>query len=236
MKHKGKYKKIKYIKAKRVKRKSIQKRVLKDPVIQVKKIEEPKLNLKSKNFSKVIISILLLILAVISFNVGIIYASDSTSPIVNQIDLSKQKVEMNERPEVLYIPSQNIKANVKLGAIKNGTWELEEDYAMYAQGSSTLSSEFGNVIIYAHAKKELFMNLKDTIIGSNVIVYSSDKLYEYEIIEKELILPSEVNEIKKIGPHHLTLFTCDGPDDEYRLVVRAKKLRSFNLTNFLVRG
>lgn len=128
-------------------------------------------------------------------------------------------------PSQILIPDLNINLSVEEGHIENGTWTLNDHSALYAEGSSFLNSDYGNTIIYAHARQGLFADLRRLKKGSKIILTGKDgKLYTYKVTEGEVIRPDEIKKIMKIGDHNLTLFTCDGPDDEYRLLIRAKKI------------
>ena len=128
-------------------------------------------------------------------------------------------------PNEIVIPDLNVNLIVEKGYIENGTWSLSDYSALYAEGSASLDSKHGNTIIYAHARPGLFADLRSLRKGSHINITGEDgNLYTYKVTEGEIIRPNEVKKIMKVGDHNLTLFTCDGPEDEYRLLIRAKKI------------
>ena len=143
----------------------------------------------------------------------------------NSLSIVPEISEQTVKPNQIIIPDLNVNLTVEQGHIENGTWTLNDYSALYAQGSSSLDSQNGNTIIYAHARNGLFKDLRSLKKGSKIKLTGDDgKEYTYKVIGGELIKPEEIKKIMKIGSHQLTLFTCDGPQDEHRLLIRAKKI------------
>ncbi len=153
---------------------------------------------------------------------GILAPNEITT---NSINLTSGQDSATDVPIHIFLPSIDTSIKVKEGQISSGTWETDEEMALYAEGSSSLTDSYGNTIIYAHAREYLFRDLKMLKIGDLVHITGDQGEYFYEVTEKESILPDEVDVVKKIGSHNLTLFTCDGLDDKYRLLIRARKLQ-----------
>ena len=145
----------------------------------------------------------------------------------NDIILTQKIVETEENPVKIFIPKIKVNLDVVMGKIIDGTWDLNDYSALYAEGSSPLSTQYGNSIIYAHSRPGLFGGLKDLEFTDLIFVTGENKTYVYEVISKEHILPNEIEKIKVAGSHQLTLFTCDGPYDKFRLLVKAKKVNEF---------
>ena len=101
-------------------------------------------------------------------------------------------------------------------------------YASYAEGSSKLDERLGNTIIYAHARDGLFMNLNKVKIDDRIVVFGSESIYEFIVTETKNIYPDEVNDLISVGDHNLTLFTCDGYGDQYRLLIKAVRVTNNN--------
>ena len=54
----------------------------------------------------------------------------------------------------------------------------------------------------------------------------SEGVYIYKVKQIQYIDPVDVQKVTSIGDHNLTLFTCEGFDDKYRLVVKAEKVNT----------
>ena len=139
------------------------------------------------------------------------------------INLSKIPDKPVDKPIRIVIPSVDINLNIIESEIQDNTWTLSDDSASYGLGSSYLDEPYGNTVIFAHARKSLFLNLKDLDIGDQIIVYGSNGTYEYEVDKIEKVLPEDIESIISRGGTNLTLFTCEGIGDEYRLLIKAKR-------------
>lgn len=90
----------------------------------------------------------------------------------------------------------------------------------------------GNVVITGHSSyfpwdpgrfKDVFALLHQVQVGDRVIVYNNQQKYEYEIYEKKVITPSQVEVLTQDGEDRLTLITCTPVGtDLNRLVLLAK--------------
>ena len=65
--------------------------------------------------------------------------------------------------------------------------------------------------------------MKDLTIGSKVYYRVKNKLYEYQVIEKEKIKETDFSKIDR-KDRILTLITCIENEREYRLCVTAKEI------------
>lgn len=181
--------------------------------------------MKRKHTALSILTILLVILGS-NLNTQISEAKYTLSPTDNKsLNIIPEKEDEAVIPAQIIIPDLGLDLPVEEGHIENGTWTLNDHSALYAQGSTSLNTEHGNTIVYAHAREGLFKHLRSLKKGSKIRVIGSDgQEYLYKVIEGEVIKPEEIKKIMKIGKHNLTLFTCDGPDDKYRLLIRARKI------------
>jgi|688.fasta_scaffold00232_24 LPXTG-site transpeptidase (sortase) family protein len=153
-------------------------------------------------------------------------AKNTLNPVNEEsILITPEKEVSNVKPNQILIPDLNINLSVEEGHIENGTWTLNDYSALHAEGSPSLDSSHGNTIIYAHARAGLFKDLRSLKKGSKIKLMGDDgKEYIYKVTEGEVIKPEEIKKIMKIGTHQLTLFTCDGPQDKYRLLIRAVRI------------
>jgi LPXTG-site transpeptidase (sortase) family protein len=151
------------------------------------------------------------------------------SPVV-QVDLNSQKTTLNQEfPLRVIIPNSKIDLAIEKGKIEGETWDLNDHSALYAEGSSDLTTKNGNTILYAHARLGLFYNLRYTALDDKIYVLGEKNIHEYSVTNIEKILPNQVDVLKKGGEHNLSLFTCEGYGDEYRLVIRAQRTSSIEL-------
>ena len=84
----------------------------------------------------------------------------------------------------------------------------------------------GNVSLAGHNRgydSNPFEKLKNIKKGSKVIYKAMNKLYNYEIIEKEKIEETDFSKIERIGSI-LTLITCIENERNHRLCVTAKEI------------
>lgn len=126
-------------------------------------------------------------------------------------------------PSRIVIPSVSIDLEVKPARNLNGYWEVFLDEAAWGEGSG-LPGEVGNQVIYAHARKSLFLPLKDIEVGERVYVFTNEGWYAYEVKEIVEVKPTQVEVIAPTQDETLTLYTCSGFSDSRRLIVIAKRV------------
>ncbi len=173
----------------------------------------------------------------------IIVAIMVTAPLVSEAQTEIQEPTSNEavaltipkiideKPLRIRIANIGINVNVEDSGIENGTWAVPEHAAGFAEGSAYLDEEHGNSVIFAHARWGLFKPLIDVKDGDTISVLGEKNMYTYKVTSIEKILPDEIDKIKSFGDHQLTLFTCEGINDEYRLLVKAKRIDTYSLSN-----
>jgi sortase A len=141
------------------------------------------------------------------------------NPIVINSDLYKNAPVQNIPVRVL-LPKADIDIPVIPAKIVDGYWELSENTASYGLGSG-LPGEKNNTVIFAHARKGLFYNLKDVKTGDIIYVFSENKWFRYKVNKITSVYPDQVEVIKPTKNETLTLYTCTGYNDEKRLIVSA---------------
>ena len=134
-----------------------------------------------------------------------------------------------EEPLRIQVPARNIDIDIEHAEVENGTWEVPEFSAGYADGSSYLDEEHGNSIVFAHARNGMFRDLLNVQLEDEIIVMGTKNIYKYKITSIEKILPDEIDKIRSLGDHNLTLFTCEGINDEYRLLVKAERIDIYSM-------
>ena len=136
-----------------------------------------------------------------------------------------------DKPVAISIPSINLKVGIQKSEEENDSWKVYRHFLAYVEDSELEFDKGGNLIVYGHAIPELFGKLGQLHEGETIMVYTPSSVVTYAIVSKELVLPDEIDKISSIGDTHLSLFTCDGPNDEYRVLVKAKILKSINYNN-----
>lgn len=150
--------------------------------------------------------------------------SFSQEPINVDKSLTLSQINKPDKTPVrIMIPSVQIDLPVKEAKIVNGYWEVFPTGAGFGLGSA-YPDEIGNTVIFAHARKGMFLPLKEVKVKDNIYVFTKDKWYGYKVEEIKEVLPSQIEVIAPTKNRTLTLFTCTGFADSKRLIVMAKPI------------
>lgn len=129
---------------------------------------------------------------------------------------------IGDYPVRIIIPQLKIDLEVKPSKVVDGIWEIHPNVANFGVGSS-LPSENGNTVIFAHAKKKQFGPLRAVKKDYEVSIQTKNGLwYTYKVVEKKEVKPYDTEVIRPTSDKTLTLFTCSGFADSKRLIVIAK--------------
>lgn len=139
-------------------------------------------------------------------------------PIIADKAFEKESKESNIRG--IIIPKLDIDLSVMPSKINNGYWEVSETSASHGEGSAN-PGENGNVVVFAHARDGLFLNLRNIKKDDEVYVLTDDKKYKYIVSETTSVYPNDITTVAPTDSEVLTLFTCSGFFDEKRLIVKA---------------
>lgn len=104
----------------------------------------------------------------------------------------------------------------------NGTWEVFDGVANYAEGTSPVSSAGGNVGLFAHDRANGFHQIKELNVGDKIEISGDGQTARYVVFEKTVISPSDVAVFNPTESSMLTLITCEGIFSEKRYMVRAE--------------
>ena len=148
-------------------------------------------------------------------------SSTTTNPIHIDKSLFLSSTAAEDIPTRIVIPSLQIDIPVTPSRVVNGYWELSDTTASYGLGSSYPGGS-GNVVIFAHARKGLFLPLRDIQKNAAVYVFTRSRWYHYSVATITTVDPTNVSVIAQTSQPRLTLFTCSGFVDEKRLIVTAK--------------
>lgn len=129
-----------------------------------------------------------------------------------------------EAPLRIVIPAYQVDLPIQTSRVIEGYWELSETTASFGLGSA-FPGEKGNTVVFAHARKGLFLPLRDIRKGTDVYLLTSHLWYRYRVTETKLVDPNRVEEVSPTEDEILTLFTCSGFLDSKRLIVTATPLR-----------
>lgn len=125
-----------------------------------------------------------------------------------------------EPPVQIIIPSLGIDIPVKESKIIKGYWELAEDSASFGLGSA-YPGEKGNTVIFAHARKGLFYDLKEIKEKDTIYILTNNKWMNYSVSQIKVVTPDQTEIISQTEKETLTLYTCSGFSDQKRLIVVA---------------
>ncbi len=151
------------------------------------------------------------------------FSQEPVSVDSNLLQTEPAKSKSKNPPVRILIPALNIDLPVKEARVINGYWEVFPDVAGFGLGSA-YPDEFGNQVIFAHAREGLFLNLKDVKIGQSVYVFTKDRWYFYKVTGIKDVYPNQTEVIAPTPDQTLTLFTCTGFLDSKRLIVVAKRI------------
>jgi len=144
--------------------------------------------------------------------------ASSKEPIVAGQEFKKEKEESEVKR--IIIPDLSIDLEVTPSKLINGYWETSETTASHGLGSKN-PGESGNIVIFAHAREGLFLDIRGIEKDSVVYVLTKDKWHRYKVTETSEVLPTETRVVAPTESEELTLFTCSGFFDEKRLIVKA---------------
>ncbi len=99
---------------------------------------------------------------------------------------------------------------------------------------TAMPGEEGNIVVTGHSSyfpwdpgrfKDVFALLHQVNIGDRVVIYHEQKKYEYQIYDKKVVSPSQIEVLTQKGESRLTLITCTPVGtDLNRLVLLARQV------------
>lgn len=145
--------------------------------------------------------------------------SSKSQPFKVSTELLSKK-ETTQAPSKIIIPNYKVDLKVIEAPVINGFWELSETTASHGVGSAN-PGENGNIVVFAHARDDLFGPLRDMKVGDKIYLLTKDHWATYQVSETKLVNPDQVEVIAPTKQETLTLFTCSGFLDSKRLIVKA---------------
>src|SRR3989344_3229149 len=148
--------------------------------------------------------------------------------LVTNVSAAPSLCELNQNssvqftPERIIIPGIQINLPIQSVPLENGTWKVNEGVANYAQGTSLITDQGGNVGIYAHDQDQTFAHSKQLLPGDRIQIFGADNVATYEIVTGQTTTPDDVDVFNPTQNSQLTLVTCAGSLSENRYIVSAK--------------
>lgn len=186
---------------------------------KTKKVTKKKFKINQSIINKLVgLLFITVALFVLMFKLPVQKPIDKSPIVINSKLLESKQIE--NIPVRIIIPKTDIDLKVIPAQIVNGYWELSETTASYGLGSGH-PKHASNTVIFAHARKGLFYNLKNVKTGDSIYVFTKNKWYRYKVNKITAVYPNETEVIQPTKKETLTLYTCTGFSDEKRLVVTA---------------
>lgn len=188
-----------------------------------------KKTVKSKNSSKLPLGIALILLGLL-FIIGGRKTGEAGLPISKTFENEPVKIQEldtidyseEDMPIKIVIPSVNIDLDVGRAKNVNGYWEVFADKAGWGDGSA-VPGKIGNQVIFAHARKGLFLPLHSIKLDDIIYILTDSKWFLYKVKEIKEVYPGETEVIAPSNEEILTLYTCSGFNDAKRLIVISER-------------
>ena len=142
-------------------------------------------------------------------------------------------------PEFFNLKIEKLK--IEKGIIETNSFNMNPDKYLGHYAGTALPGEVGNIFIYGHSVvpfffdasnyKTIFSNLHKLENGDIIEVEYNGEWYKYEVFEKKVLTPEEVQPLATITPAYLnektlTLMTCTPPGTTLkRLLVGAREVK-----------
>lgn len=142
---------------------------------------------------------------------------------VTLYSLSLDFIDETLLPRRILIPNLEIDLEVRRSQVLNGYWEVFGDTASWGEGSG-VPGQKGNQVIFAHARKNLFLPLQSIKVDNKIYVLTNSDWFGYKVEEIKEVYPNHTEVIAQTEDETLTLYTCSGFNDSKRLIVVAKRI------------
>lgn len=125
-------------------------------------------------------------------------------------------------PDNLIIDKFSLNLPVRYVPLVDGTWEVFPATANFAEGTSYVNSENGNVGVYGHDRSNALHAIKDLTIGDHFVFVGDDLRADYVVSEVFTTVPEDVDVFAATTTPVATLITCAGNFSEVRYIVRGQ--------------
>lgn len=173
-----------------------------------------------------------------------LFVSPEISFTEKPMEMSIPPLNLEIYPPDMRIIIPRINQNVPVVGVRNDNlvdrkWEnLETDIQKALQNGvihypgTALPGDNGNVVITGHSSyyawdagrfKDVFALLHDTRVKDRIVVFFNQRKFIYEVIDKKVVLPKDIDVLLPSKSEQLTLITCTPIGTNLkRLVVTAK--------------
>lgn len=140
------------------------------------------------------------------------------------VDISTILENETSIPVSLEIPSLNLVLPIKQTIIRGGEWEVFDEGISHL-ATSGYPGQKNNTIFYAHNTYDRLGRLDEVANKSIIRVKTKGgTIAIYEIYEKKIVSPNDIDYLTKFDGEILTIYTCIGFADSKRLVAKAKRI------------
>lgn len=139
---------------------------------------------------------------------------------------------INQNIPIVGVSSKNLIAH-DWNALEKDMQEALKDGVIHYPGTS-MPGQHGNVVITGHSSyfpwdpgrfKDVFALLHQMKIGDKIMIYHNQEKYIYQVTEKKVVLPDDIDILKQTPEDKLTLITCTPVGTNLkRLIVIAKPI------------
>lgn len=122
---------------------------------------------------------------------------------------------VNKNVPIVNISSENL-IKKDWNALENDIQDALRDGVVHYPGTAQAGSK-GNVVITGHSSyfpwdsgrfKDVFALLHEVVVGDTIIVFHDQHKFVYEVYEKKVVMPDQVDILTQEGEERLTLITC----------------------------
>lgn len=150
-----------------------------------------------------------------------LWRGEATRPTGNVVTATAPQSTTGLRPAQISAEKISLDLPVVSVPLTHGTWAVNAKTANYAEGTSFVNQDKGNVGIYAHDTLEGFSNIKKLQIGDQIRVTGEGFAAVYEVQATSVVTSDSISVFYPSDRPELTLLTCDGVFSEKRYMVKA---------------
>ncbi len=145
---------------------------------------------------------------------------EENNEVIDPADFNQ--ISQGLTPQQIKIESVGIDLPIIAVSLEEGTWQVNDNVANYAQGTALINMDNGNIGIYGHDRENVFSQIKKLAVGDKIILFSDNFKATYIITDSFVSEKEDVDVFFETEEPVLTLVTCDGVLSEKRYIVKAK--------------
>lgn len=140
---------------------------------------------------------------------------------------------INKNVPIIQVSTENL-IKRDWNALENEIQDALKEGVVHYPGTADPAEE-GNVVITGHSSyfpwdpgrfKDVFALLHEVAVGDEIVLYSNQKQYKYQVYETRVVTPDKVDVLTQEGENRLTLITCTPVGTNLkRLIVLAKPVK-----------